>query len=66
MGYTVGCMFSIVAPGQGTQRPGFLAPWLDVPEVADHMGQLSEYIGIDLVAHRTVSDADTIRDTRIA
>jgi [acyl-carrier-protein] S-malonyltransferase len=56
----------IVAPGQGSQTPGFLEPWLAEPRFADHLGALSEAAGLDLVTHGTVSDADTIRDTAIA
>jgi [acyl-carrier-protein] S-malonyltransferase len=56
----------IVAPGQGSQTPGFLEPWLTESAFADQLGAISEAVGIDLVAHGTVSDADTIRDTRVA
>ena len=56
----------IVAPGQGSQTPGFLEPWLAEPRFADHLGALSEAAGIDLARHGTVSDADTIRDTAVA
>ena len=56
----------IVAPGQGSQTPGFLEPWLAEPRFAEHLGALSEAAGIDLAHHGTVSDVDTIRDTAIA
>lgn len=56
----------IVAPGQGSQTPGFLEPWLAEPRFADHLGALSEAAGIDVARHGTTSDADTIRDTAIA
>ncbi|MFT4029971.1 MAG: ACP S-malonyltransferase [Protaetiibacter sp.] len=56
----------IVAPGQGSQTPGFLDPWLSEPRFADHLAALSDAAGVDLGAHGTVSDADTIRDTAIA
>jgi [acyl-carrier-protein] S-malonyltransferase len=59
-------MIIVVAPGQGSQTPGFLEPWLDVDGVREHLGSLSDASGIDLVTHGTVSDADTIRDTEIA
>jgi [acyl-carrier-protein] S-malonyltransferase len=59
-------MIVVVAPGQGSQTPGFLEPWLDVDGVREHLGSLSDASGIDLVTHGTVSDADTIRDTEIA
>ena len=56
----------IVAPGQGSQTPGFLEPWVAVPAFAEHLNALSAASGVDLVTHGTVSDADTIRDTAIA
>ncbi|GAA1756155.1 ACP S-malonyltransferase [Agromyces humatus] len=56
----------VVAPGQGSQTPGFLAPWLTEPAFADHLAALSEAAGLDLVRHGTESDADTIRDTAVA
>ena len=59
-------MLVVVAPGQGSQSPGFLTPWLEVPGVRDRLTWLSAVAGIDLVEHGTVSDADTIRDTAIA
>jgi [acyl-carrier-protein] S-malonyltransferase len=43
-----------------------LSPWLEIDSVASHLAGLSEATNVDLVAHGTVSDADTIRDTAIA
>ena len=59
-------MIVVVAPGQGSQTPGFLEPWLAEPGFREHLEQLSDTVGIDLVAHGTTSDADTIRDTAVA
>lgn len=59
-------MIVVVAPGQGSQTPGFLAPWLDVPSVAEQVAAHSEAVGIDLAAHGTESDGDTLRDTAVA
>ncbi len=59
-------MLVIVAPGQGSQTPGFLAPWLELPGFSERMEWLSAVAGLDLVEHGTSSDADTIRDTAIA
>jgi [acyl-carrier-protein] S-malonyltransferase len=56
----------VVAPGQGAQTPGFLNPWLEVPGFRERLDWLSVVAGIDFIAHGTVSDADTIRDTSIA
>ncbi len=59
-------MIAIVCPGQGSQTPGFLAPWLEIPAFADAIRAMQSASGVDLLAHGTVSDADTIRDTAIA
>ena len=59
-------MLVIVCPGQGSQTPGFLAPWLELPGFRDRMQWLSTVAGIDLVRHGTESDAETIKDTAIA
>ena len=59
-------MIVVVAPGQGSQTPGFLEPWLAEPGFKEHLQQLSDTVGIDLVAHGTTSDADVIRDTAVA
>ncbi|GEP47692.1 ACP S-malonyltransferase [Microbacterium saccharophilum] len=56
----------VVCPGQGSQTPGFLAPWLELDGARERLERLSEASGVDLVAHGTTSDADTIRDTSIA
>lgn len=59
-------MLAIVCPGQGSQTPGFLAPWLELPGFRDRMGWLGAVAGIDLIAHGCTSDAETIKDTAIA
>ncbi|MDN4615292.1 ACP S-malonyltransferase [Leifsonia sp. F6_8S_P_1B] len=59
-------MIVIVCPGQGSQTPGFLDPWLTESTFRDQLTGISDAVGIDLVAHGTVSDADTIRDTAVA
>lgn len=59
-------MLAILAPGQGAQTPGFLAPWLDVPGVADRLASWSELAGCDLVRYGTTASADEIRDTSVA
>ena len=56
----------IVAPGQGSQKPGFLTPWLDRPGARDTLSHWSDLTEVDLISHGTVSDADTIRDTKVA
>ena len=59
-------MLVIVCPGQGSQTPGFLAPWLELPGFRDRLLWLSTVAGIDLIRHGTQSDAETIKDTAIA
>jgi [acyl-carrier-protein] S-malonyltransferase len=56
----------IAAPGQGAQTPGFLNPWLEIPEFRDRISAWSEIVGLDLIAYGTTADADEIRDTAVA
>ncbi|MDR6141756.1 [acyl-carrier-protein] S-malonyltransferase [Microbacterium foliorum] len=64
--WQTGVVIVVVCPGQGSQTPGFLSPWLELDGVADSLAAYSEAAEVDLQQHGTVSDADTIRDTRIA
>jgi len=59
-------MLIITAPGQGAQTPGFLAPWLELPGVAECLGTASELAGCDLVRFGTTASADEIKDTAVA
>lgn len=59
-------MLAIVAPGQGAQTPGFLAPWLELPSFAARLNWLSAVSGLDLADYGTNADAETIRDTAVA
>jgi [acyl-carrier-protein] S-malonyltransferase len=59
-------MLVIAAPGQGAQTPGFLAPWLELPGVADRIAAWSDLAGCDLVMAGTTGTADEIRDTAVA
>ncbi|EWS99598.1 biotin attachment protein [Intrasporangium oryzae NRRL B-24470] len=59
-------MLAIVCPGQGSQTPGFLAPWLELPGFRDRMSWLGAVAGLDLIGHGTESDAETIKDTAVA
>lgn len=59
-------MIVVVCPGQGSQTPGFLEPWIADAESKALLETLSESAGVDLLKHGTVSDADKIRDTSIA
>jgi [acyl-carrier-protein] S-malonyltransferase len=59
-------MLIITAPGQGAQTPGFLAPWLELPGVAERLGTASELTGCDLIRFGTTANADEIKDTAVA
>jgi [acyl-carrier-protein] S-malonyltransferase len=59
-------MLVITAPGQGTQTPGFLSPWLELPGFAERLAAWSELAGCDLIRCGTTADADEIRDTAVA
>lgn len=59
-------MIIAVFPGQGSQSPGFLAPWLELDGARERLEQFSELAEVDLVAAGTEWDADRIRDTRVA
>jgi len=56
----------VVAPGQGSQTPGFLAPWLELDGARERLESYSEASGVDLVAAGTEWDTDAIRDTSVA
>ncbi|HUW88253.1 MAG TPA: ACP S-malonyltransferase [Candidatus Paceibacterota bacterium] len=56
-------MLAIVAPGQGSQTPGFLSPWIEDAKLKSTLEEFSETIGLDLLHLGTLADADEIRDT---
>ena len=56
-------MLALVAPGQGAQTPGMLAPWIEEPAAKLLVQQWSHEIGLDLVRLGTTADADEIKDT---
>lgn len=63
-------MIAVLAPGQGSQTPGMLAPWLTGPR-AEQAGatadltRWSESTGLDLVRLGSTADADEIKDTAV-
>lgn len=59
-------MIITVFPGQGSQTPGFLEPWLALDGARERLERYSTDSGVDLVAAGTVWDADRIRDTQVA
>jgi [acyl-carrier-protein] S-malonyltransferase len=58
-------VIAILAPGQGAQKPGMLAPWLDRPGARELLERFSEAGGLDLVHAGTEADAATIEDTAV-
>jgi [acyl-carrier-protein] S-malonyltransferase len=59
-------MLVFLAPGQGSQKPGFMSSWLELPEYRQNLERYSDEISLDLIKHGTLSDEETIRDTAIA
>ncbi|MCP2290722.1 [acyl-carrier-protein] S-malonyltransferase [Nocardia amikacinitolerans] len=53
------------APGQGSQTPGMLAPWLDLPGANDRLALWSKAAGLDLVRLGTTATAEEIVDTAV-
>lgn len=58
-------MIALLAPGQGSQTPGMLAEWLNLPGAADRIGRWSQISGLDLARLGTTATADEITDTAI-
>lgn len=58
-------MLALLAPGQGSQAPGMLTPWLDLPGAQARVRWLSAVCGLDLLRLGTTADAEEIRDTAV-
>lgn len=58
-------MIAVLAPGQGSQTPGMLAAWLELPGAAEQIAKWSEISGLDLAALGTTASADEITDTAV-
>jgi len=56
-------VLALLAPGQGSQKPGFLTPWLELPGAEARLRWWSALAGVDLIHLGTQADADEIRDT---
>jgi malonyl CoA-acyl carrier protein transacylase len=56
-------VLAVLSPGQGSQKPGFLTPWLDLPGAEARLRWWSALAGVDLVHLGTRADADEIKDT---
>ncbi|GAA2776952.1 ACP S-malonyltransferase [Saccharopolyspora taberi] len=58
-------MIALLAPGQGSQAPGMLNPWLELDGVEERLSAWSDRIGLDLVRLGTTAEADEIKDTAV-
>jgi len=56
-------VLAVLAPGQGSQKPGFLTAWLDNPEAEARLRWWSALAGVDLVHLGRTADAEEIKDT---
>jgi len=57
-------MLIIACPGQGSQTPGFLSPWLEAyPQLEATLTSLGEACGADLVRLGTTAEEEEIKDT---
>nr|WP_202421543.1 ACP S-malonyltransferase [Gordonia sp. SID5947] len=55
----------MLAPGQGSQTPGMLSSWLELPGARDQLSTWSKLIGLDLERLGTTATADEITDTAV-
>ncbi|WP_319434602.1 ACP S-malonyltransferase [Mycobacterium sp. RTGN5] len=58
-------MIALLAPGQGSQTPGMLAEWLELPGASDQIKTWSDIAGLDLAQLGTTATADEITDTAV-
>jgi [acyl-carrier-protein] S-malonyltransferase len=58
-------VIAVFAPGQGSQTPGMLAPWLELPGVAERVATFSDATGLDLLRLGTTAGAEEIKDTAV-
>jgi [acyl-carrier-protein] S-malonyltransferase len=58
-------VLALLAPGQGSQSPGMLTPWLELDGARDRVASWSDRTGLDLIDLGTTADAEQIKDTAI-
>ena len=56
---------ALLAPGQGSQTPGMLAPWLELAGAADQIATWSDISGLDLARLGTTASVEEITDTAV-
>ncbi|WP_396658972.1 ACP S-malonyltransferase [Microbacterium sp.] len=58
-------VLALLAPGQGSQTPGMLTAWLELPGAADRLATWSQISGLDLTRLGTTATAEEITDTAV-
>lgn len=65
-------MIALLAPGQGSQTPGMLSPWLEATDSGDgstaareQLATWSDICGLDLITLGTTASAEEITDTAV-
>ncbi|MFD3591165.1 ACP S-malonyltransferase [Nocardia sp. NPDC058640] len=58
-------MIALLTPGQGSQTPAMLTPWLALPGATDRLELWSKAAGLDLVRLGTTATAEEIVDTAV-
>lgn len=58
-------MIALLAPGQGSQTPGMLSPWLELPGAAERIAAWSQISGLDLGRLGSTATAEEITDTAV-
>ena len=58
-------MIALLAPGQGAQAPGMLAPWLELEGAEDRIAAWSVSAGLNLRHLGTTADAEEIKNTAV-
>ncbi|WP_422750184.1 ACP S-malonyltransferase [Mycobacterium sp. WMMD1722] len=56
---------ALLAPGQGSQTPGMLEPWLELPGARERLTTWSQISGLDLARLGTTATAEEITDTAV-
>jgi len=58
-------VIALLSPGQGSQTPGMLSPWLEMPGASDQLASWSAASGLDLIRLGTTASAEEITDTSV-
>ncbi|MFT4086507.1 MAG: ACP S-malonyltransferase [Gordonia sp. (in: high G+C Gram-positive bacteria)] len=58
-------MLTLLAPGQGSQTPGMLTEWLELPGATERVQKWSDSVGLDLLRLGTTATAEEITDTSV-